>query len=122
MYISQSTVTKINPSMGMILVKNQLKGLRRNYKNNLFFYTFFHSLQYVSVPMIHSQEYRGVLSTHTCAYQGLRNVCFSENLARFVFVKHPFALLSMYYIITTFFFYKYDTIGKPLAIGMHLKN
>ena len=23
-------------------------------------------------------------------YQGLRNVCFSENLAFFVFLKHPF--------------------------------
>ena len=26
----------------------------------------------------------------TCAYQGVRNVCFSENLAYFVFLKHPF--------------------------------
>ena len=26
----------------------------------------------------------------TCAYQGVRNVCFSENLACFVFLKHPF--------------------------------
>ena len=25
-----------------------------------------------------------------CAYQGIRNVCFSENLAFFVFLKHPF--------------------------------
>ena len=28
--------------------------------------------------------------TRTCAYQGVRNVCFSENLACFVFLKHPF--------------------------------
>ena len=27
---------------------------------------------------------------YTCEYQQLRNVCFSENLACFVFVKHPF--------------------------------
>ena len=26
----------------------------------------------------------------TYAYQGVRIVCFSENLARFVFLKHPF--------------------------------
>ena len=29
-------------------------------------------------------------NTRTCAYQGVRNVRFSENLARFVFLKHPF--------------------------------
>ena len=27
--------------------------------------------------------------TFTCAYQGVRNVCFLENLACFVFLKHP---------------------------------
>ena len=26
----------------------------------------------------------------TCAYQGVRNVRFSENLSCFVFLKHPF--------------------------------
>ena len=26
----------------------------------------------------------------TCAYQGVRNVCFSDNLACFVFLKHSF--------------------------------
>ena len=26
----------------------------------------------------------------TCAYQGVRNVCFLDNLACFVFLKHPF--------------------------------
>ena len=25
-----------------------------------------------------------------CAYQGVRNICFLENLACFVFLKHPF--------------------------------
>ena len=32
-------------------------------------------------PLIHKR---------TCAYQGVRNVCFWENLASFVFLKHPF--------------------------------
>ena len=27
---------------------------------------------------------------HACAYQGVRNVRFSENLACFVFLKYPF--------------------------------
>ena len=31
-----------------------------------------------------------LIRTRMCAYQGVRNVCFSENLACFVFVKHPF--------------------------------
>ena len=35
----------------------------------------------ISYPLIH---------THTCAYQGVRNVCFSENLSCFVFLKHSF--------------------------------
>ena len=35
----------------------------------------------ISYPRIH---------TRTCAYQWVRNVCFSENLAHFVFLKHPF--------------------------------
>ena len=29
-------------------------------------------------------------NTRTCAYQGVRNICFSENLACFAFLKHPF--------------------------------
>ena len=28
--------------------------------------------------------------TRTCAYQGVRNVCFSEILVCFAFLKHPF--------------------------------
>ena len=31
-----------------------------------------------------------IQSSRTCAYQELRNVCFSENLAGFVFLKHLF--------------------------------
>ena len=29
-----------------------------------------------------------LIRTRTCAYQGVRNVCFSKNLACFVFMKH----------------------------------
>ena len=43
----------------------------------------------ISYPLIH---------TRTCTYQGVRNVCFSQDLACFVFLKprfeiRPFALL-----------------------------
>ena len=31
-----------------------------------------------------------LIRTRTCAYQGVRNVRFSENLACFIFLKHPF--------------------------------
>ena len=31
-----------------------------------------------------------LIFTRTCEYQGIRNVCISENLACFVFLKHPF--------------------------------
>ena len=31
-----------------------------------------------------------LIRRRTCAYQGVRNVRFSENLACFVFLKHPF--------------------------------
>ena len=31
-----------------------------------------------------------LICTRTCAYQGVRNVRFLENLACFVFLKHPF--------------------------------
>ena len=31
-----------------------------------------------------------LIRTRTCAYQGVRNVCFSENLRCSVFLKHPF--------------------------------
>ena len=35
----------------------------------------------ISYPLIH---------THTCSYQGVRNVRFLENLTCFVFLKYPF--------------------------------
>ena len=35
-----------------------------------------------------------LLRTHTCAYQGVRNVRFSKNLPCFVFLKHPFRVSS----------------------------
>ena len=31
-----------------------------------------------------------LIRTRTCAYQGVRNVCFSEILTYFAFLKHPF--------------------------------
>ena len=31
-----------------------------------------------------------MIRTGTCAYQGVRNVRFSENLMCFIFLKHPF--------------------------------
>ena len=31
-----------------------------------------------------------LIRTGACAYQGVRNVCFSEILACFTFLKHPF--------------------------------
>ena len=31
-----------------------------------------------------------LIRTRTCAYQGVRNVCFSEILACFAFLRHPF--------------------------------
>ena len=34
--------------------------------------------------------YLKALVRRQCAYQGVRNVCFPENLACFVFLKHPF--------------------------------
>ena len=34
--------------------------------------------------------YNPLIRTGMCAYQGVKNVCFPENLARFIFLKHPF--------------------------------
>ena len=42
----------------------------------------------ISYLLIHKHFFRP--DTHMCAYQGVRNVRFSENVARFVFLKHPF--------------------------------
>ena len=40
-----------------------------------------------------------LIRTRTCAYQGVRNICFSENLVCFVFLKHPL-LESPFCVIT----------------------
>ena len=40
-----------------------------------------------------------LIRTPTCVYQGIKNVCFSESLACFVFLKHPF-LDSPFCLIT----------------------
>ena len=41
--------------------------------------------------ILHSNKITSKTSQkRTCAYQDVRNVCFSENLACFVFLKHPF--------------------------------
>ena len=34
--------------------------------------------------------YYPLIRTGKCAYQGVKNVCFPENLTRFIFLKHPF--------------------------------
>ena len=39
----------------------------------------------------HAKFYKKrIFLTRTCAYQGARNIRFSENLACFIFLKHPF--------------------------------
>ena len=53
-----------------------------------------------------------LIRTRTCAYQGVRNVCFSEILACFAFLKHPF-LDSPFYLITDDFQY---VMHKPIFI------
>ena len=52
----------------------------------------------------------------TCAYQGVRNVGFSENLACFVFLKHPF-WNSPFCLITDDF-----TFGIPQTIQGQCSN
>ena len=34
--------------------------------------------------------FNSLIRTRTCVSQGVKNVCFSENLAYFVFLKYPF--------------------------------
>ena len=50
----------------------------------------------------------------TRAYQGVRNVHFSENLACFVFLKHPFWDSPIFFITEDFQFTPYGII--------HLRN
>ena len=63
------------------LVGNKAKGLisKRVFQKNKA-RQIFHK-KTISYPLIRIR---------TCAYQGVRNVFFSENLACFVFLKHPF--------------------------------
>ena len=37
----------------------------------------------------------------TCAYQGVRNVCFSEILVCFPFLKHPFLRFALFALLPT---------------------
>ena len=37
-----------------------------------------------------NEHFLPLIRTRTCAYQGVRNVSFLENLACFNFLKHPF--------------------------------
>ena len=39
-----------------------------------------------------------LICTRTSAYQGVKNVCFSQNLACFIFLKHPFWDSPFYFI------------------------
>ena len=43
-----------------------------------------------------------LICTRTCAYEWVRNARFSENLACFVFLKHPFRDLPFYLITDNF--------------------
>ena len=60
------------------------------------------NIGFLSTGLLHSFSKLSIFSswkTCTCAYQGVRNVRFSENLARFVFLKHPF-WDSLFFVIT----------------------
>ena len=43
-----------------------------------------------STPNVPKNKHSPPIRTYTCAYQDVRNVRFSENLACFVFLKHSF--------------------------------
>ena len=57
--------------------------------------------------------------THTCAYQGVGNVCFSENLAWFIFLKHPFWDLP-FCLITGEFYVKFTPSNQSFYNDMSL--
>ena len=57
----------------------------------------------ISYPLIH---------TRTCAYQGVKNVCFSENLACFVFLKHRFWDSSFCFITDEVILSKTDSFAN----------
>ena len=48
-----------------------------------------------------------LICTRRCAYHGVRNVCFSKNLACFVFLEHPF-WNSPFCLITDVFIYSQE--------------
>ena len=58
-----------------------------------------------------------LIRTRTCAYQGVRNVCVSENLTSIVFLKHPF--LDLPFCITTDVLFK---ITLPLSLNLCWKR
>ena len=43
-----------------------------------------------------------LIRARTCAYQGVRNVRFSENLACFVFLEHPIEIRPFALLLTNF--------------------
>ena len=62
-----------------------------------------------------------LIRTRTCVYQGVRNVCFSENLACFVFLNHrfdirPFGLLAN--TLQTGRPFYHQTSWKKSALGL----
>ena len=58
-----------------------------------------------------------LMRTRTCKYQRVRNVCFSENLACFVFFKHRFEILTFAVLSTTSLF---TIINNPNAAAKQL--
>ena len=79
-----------------------------------------------STPNFPKNEHFLPPDTHTCAYQGVRNLRFLENLACFVFLKHPFWDLSFCLITHELWQYKImkhllDNSNQPLPSNFHLK-
>ena len=71
-----------------------------------------------------------LIRTRTCACQGIRNVCFSENLTCFVFLTHPFwdspfCLIThncVYLKITDINYYKTKSSSIPLKSFISIKK
>ena len=64
-----------------------------------------------------------LIRTRTCAFQAVRNVCFSENLACFVFLQHPFWDLpfcvvadDLYHPISTFNYKEKNQVTKNIIM------
>ena len=62
-----------------------------------------------------------LIRKRTCEYQGVSNVCFSENLACFVFLKYPF-WKSPFCLITNKLCKTLVTFSRHLSRGLHAKN